>query len=101
MGQHLTKMQSQYPNLLCPVSLPCPQLDRAALQQDQTVSESRHSLQQARGQLPRIRPACINKAVAEALMSTRPKCDPDYSYTLTCANSGVEQLHRLLADGEP
>jgi hypothetical protein len=31
----------------------------------------------------------------------RPKYDPDYSYTLTCANSGVEQLHRLLADGEP
>jgi hypothetical protein len=28
------------------------------------TSEGRYSLRQARGQLPRVRPACINKAVA-------------------------------------
>ena len=59
LGQHPTKMQSQWPNLLQPVSLPCPQLDRAVLQQSQTVSEGRYSLRQARGQLPRVRAACI------------------------------------------
>jgi transposase len=41
-----------------------PQLGRAVLQQDQTVSAGRYSLRQACGQLPRLRPVGINTAMA-------------------------------------
>jgi hypothetical protein len=66
MGQHPTKVQLQYPNLLQSVSLPCPQLDRAVLQQDQTVSE-KSLLVTASSRLTTSRSSsCVNKAMAGA-----------------------------------
>ena len=64
VGQHPTKMQSHRADLLQPISLPSPQLGRAVLQQDQALSAGRNALRQARGQLPRFRPACIDQAMA-------------------------------------
>src|SRR5262245_7946116 len=43
-AQYPTKMQSQRAALLQSVSLPCPQLGRAVLQQDQAVSSGRNPL---------------------------------------------------------
>ena len=49
--------------MLQSVSLPGSQLGRAVLQQDQTLSACGNALRQARGQLPRIPPACIHSAM--------------------------------------
>jgi transposase len=50
--------------MLQPVSLPSSQLGRALLQQDQALSACGNPIRQARGQLPRIRPACVNTSMA-------------------------------------
>jgi hypothetical protein len=49
---------------LQPVSLQGPKSDRTVLQQDQAVSPCRDRIRQARGQLPCVRPACVDTAVA-------------------------------------
>ena len=41
-----------------------PAISSNALQQDQTVPSGRNALRQARRQLPRIRPACVDPAMA-------------------------------------
>ena len=45
-------------------SLSRPQFGRAVLQQDQAVSAGRNALRQARGELPRLHPACVHQAMA-------------------------------------
>ena len=67
------KTKSHRANLLQPISLPGAQFGRAVLQQDQAVSAHRNAIRQARGQLPRLHPACINPAMAARLMSPRPR----------------------------
>ena len=52
------------PNLLQPLSLPRPEPGRAVLQPDQTMSSDCNALRQACRQLPCLRPACINQAMA-------------------------------------
>ena len=64
LGEHPAKKQSHRADLLQPVSLPRSQLGRAVLQQDQALSAGCNALRQARGQLPCLRSACINQAMA-------------------------------------
>ena len=64
LGEYPAKKQSQRAALLQPVSLSGPQLGRAVLQQDQALSAGGDALRQTRGQLPRIRPACIHTPMA-------------------------------------
>jgi hypothetical protein len=74
MGQHPAKKQSQRSDLLQPLSLPCPQQGRTVLQPDQAMPPGRDTLRQTRRQLPCLRPACIDPALAgRALMSPRPR----------------------------
>ena len=64
LGQHPAEMQSQRADLLQPVSLSRSQLGRTVLQQDQALSSGRNALRQARGELPGVRPACVDPAMA-------------------------------------
>jgi transposase len=62
--QHSAEMQSKRTDLLQSLSLPRPQLGRAVLQQDQAVSSDRDALRQTGRQLPCLRPACVDQAMA-------------------------------------
>jgi len=46
------------------IGAPRPQFGRAVLQQDQTMSACRNTLRQARSELSRLHPACVNQAMA-------------------------------------
>jgi hypothetical protein len=67
VGQHSAKTQSPGADLLQSSSLSCAQLHREVIQQDQALPAHRHSLRQARGELPGIRAAGINPPLATRL----------------------------------
>src|SRR6266568_1403936 len=60
MGEHSAETKSQRPDLLQPVSVPCAQLDRTLLQQDQAVPACRDPIRQTRCQLSGVHQARIN-----------------------------------------
>src|SRR6516164_3460431 len=51
-------------SMLQSVSVPCAQLGRAVLQPDQAASAGGHTPRQARGELPRLHPACLDTPMA-------------------------------------
>jgi transposase len=63
-AEYPTKKKSDRDAMLQSVSLPGPQLGRAVLQQDQALPACGDALPQARGQLPRLRPACVHTPMA-------------------------------------
>ena len=58
------QLQSHRADLLQPVSLSRPQFGRAVLQQDQALPPGCNALRQARRQLPCLRPARVDQAMA-------------------------------------
>jgi transposase len=63
-GEYPTKKKSDRDTMLQSVSLPGSQLGRTVLQQNQALPACGNALRQARGQLPRIRPARIYTPMA-------------------------------------